>query len=137
MTGLVTWRKVQPAVAGPFPGLVQAQDFKSAGTENLENLKTSKYTWTFPAALLLPTSGQPEGLGALSITNLYQAFTNDKSGQAQATLWVDDASGFTARYQVTATFTSGGSKLNYTATYDYSEFDGADVKVAVPGDLPK
>lgn len=137
VTGLVAWRKVLPVVAGPFPGLVQAQDFKSTGAENLDNLKTSKYGWTFPATLLLPTGGQPEGLGALSITNLYQSFTNDKTSQAQATIWVDDATGFIARYQVTTTFSGGGAKLSYTATYDYTEIDSADVKVDVPGDLPK
>jgi hypothetical protein len=137
VTGLVAWRKVEPVVAGPYPALVQAQDFKSAGAENLDNLKTTRYGWTFPAGLLLPTSGQPEGLGALSITNLYQAFTNDKTGQAQATIWVDDATGYIARYQVTAALSSGSAKLSYTATYDYAEFDSGNVKVDVPGDLPK
>ena len=137
VTGLVTWRKVQPVVAGPFPGLVQAQDFQAAGAENLDSLKTTKYGWTFPASLLMPTSGQPEGLGTLSITNLYQAFTGDKTSHAQATIWVDDATGFIARYQVTTTFNGGGAKLAYTATYDYTEIDAATVKVDIPGDLPK
>ncbi len=137
VTGLVAWRKVEPIVAGPFPGLVQAQDFKSAGAENLANIKTTGYGWTFPANLLLPASGHPEGLGALSITNLYLAFINDKSSQAQGSIWVDDATGYIARYQVTATFSSSGAKLNYTATYDYTDFDATSVKVDVPGDLPK
>lgn len=137
VTGLVAWRLVQPAVAGPFPGLVQSQGFSSAGSENLDSLKTTKYTWTFPANLLMPTSGQPEGLGALSITNLYLGFTGDKTSQAQATLWVDDATGNIARYRVTATFTSGSAKLTYSTTYDYAEFDSPEVKVDVPGDLPK
>ncbi|MBN9386875.1 MAG: hypothetical protein J0I20_02390 [Chloroflexi bacterium] len=137
VTGLVAWRPLQPAVAGPYPGLVQSQGFTSAGSENLDSLKTSKYTWTFPASLLMPSSGQPEGLGALSITNLYLGFTGDKTSQAQATLWVDDATGNVARYQVAATFIGSGAKLTYSTTYDYAEFDSADVKVAVPGDLPK
>lgn len=137
VTGLVAWRPLQPVVAGPFPGLLQAQDFNAAGSENLDSLKTTRYTWTFPASLLLPTSGQPEGLGALSITNLYLGFTGDKTSQAQATLWVDDATGQVARYRVTASLSGGGAKLTYTTTYDYTEFDSADVKVAAPGDLPK
>ncbi len=137
VVSLVAWRKWQPAVAGPFPGLVQAQDFKAAGQENLDSLKTTKYSWTFPASQLLPTSGQPEGLGALSATGLYQAFIGDKTSPAQATIWVDDATGFIARYQGTTTFNSGASKLSYSATYDYADFDLASVKVEVPGDLPK
>jgi hypothetical protein len=137
VTGLVAWRSLQPGVAGPYPGLAQSQGFTAAGAENLDSLKTSKYTWTFPASLLMPTSGQPEGLGALSITNLYLGFTGDKTSQAQATLWVDDTTGNVTRYRVAATFNSGGAKLTYTTTYDYADFDSAGVKVAAPGDLPK
>lgn len=137
VTGLVVWRRLQPVVTGPFPVLVQAQNFKNDGTENLDSLKTTRYEYTYPASLVLPGRGQPEGLGALSITNVYQPFTGDTVSPAQATIWVDDTTGRIVRYRVTASFKQSGTTLSYTATYDYSEFDSADVRVEVPGDLPK
>jgi hypothetical protein len=137
VVSLVAWRALQPAVAGPFPGLNQAQGFKAAGKESLNSQPTTKYSWVFPANQLLPGSGQPEGLGALSVTGLYQAFSGDKTSQAQAAIWVDDTSGFITRYQVTTNFTNGNSTLSYNATYDYTDFDSPDLKVEAPGDLPK
>jgi hypothetical protein len=137
VVSLVAWRALQPAVAGPFPGLDQAQGFKSAGKESLNSQPTTKYSWAFPASRLLPGSGQPEGLGALSATGLYQAFLGDKTSQAQGAIWVDEASGFIVRYQVSANFTSGNSTLSYNATYDYTDFDSPDLKVEAPEDLPQ
>lgn len=137
VVSLVAWRKLQPAVAGPFPGLNQAQNFKAAGKESLDSLPTTKYSWNFPASLLLPNSGQPEGLGALSATGIYQAFLGDKTSQAQAVIWVNDATGYIARYQVITNFITANSNLSYRATYDYAEFDSANLKVETPGDLPQ
>ncbi|MDB5082149.1 MAG: hypothetical protein JWP00_4073 [Chloroflexi bacterium] len=137
VVSLVAWRSLQPAVAGPYPGLNQAQGIKAAGKEALNGLNTTKYGWTFPAALLLPATGQPEGLGALSATGIYQSFSGDKTSQAQATIWIDDTTGYIVRYQITTNFTTGDSTLNYSAIYDYADFDQAAVKVEAPGDLPK
>ncbi len=137
IVSLVAWRKLQPAVAGPFPGLNQTQGFKADGKQSLDGKPTTKYSWVSPASQLLPVSGQPEGLGALSATGIYQAFSGDKTSQAQAAIWVDDAGGFIVRYQVAATFTAANSNLSYNVTYDYTDFNSPDVKVEAPGDLPQ
>ncbi len=137
---LVVWRKQEPGVAGPFPDpgrVEQAGNFKALGKEAVGSQSAAKYSWEEPATRLLPSAGQPEGLGALSATNLYLAFTSDKTSLAQLTLWVDDTNGQPLRYQLTTTFSVGNNTLRYTATYDYLNFNDPTIKVEQPSDLLK
>lgn len=137
---LVVWRKQAFTIAGPFPDparVEQAGNFKAMGKEAIGSQSALKFSWEEPAARLLPSAGQPEGLGALSATNLYRAFTGDGTSTAQLTLWVDEASGAPLRYQLVATFSSANTTLNYTATYDYTSLNDPAIKVDAPSDLIK
>jgi hypothetical protein len=137
---LVVWRKQAFTIAGPFPDparVEQAGNFKAMGKETIGSQAALKFSWEEPASRLLPPAGQPEGLGALSATNLYRAFTGDGTSTAQLTLWVDETSGAPLRYQLVATFSAANTTLNYTATYDYTGLNDSAIKVDAPSDLIK
>ena len=135
--GLAIWKPASPVVTAPFPTNARLNgitNFQAAGSQTLNGTAVTGYGWQFPTSQLLPASGSPESLGVLSVTGLYQSFVTDNS-MAQAKLWLNSA-GQPVRYEVTATLTAGDSSLAYTATYDYSNFNGS-VLVAAPTDLPK
>jgi hypothetical protein len=137
---LVVWRKQEPAIAGPFPDparLDQASNLQPPAKETLGIQSTTRLVWQEPAFRFLPSTGQPEGLGALSATNLHQAFAADKTSLAQIVLWVRDSDGQPIRYQLITTLTAGSDTLRYTATYDYTSFNDTSIKVDPPSDLLK
>ena len=136
VTALVAWRKLPTPVVGPFPPpdrVAQAGNFTQAGQEGVNDQTTTRYSWQGSVGNLLEG---PEGLGALSITNLYLAFADDRTALAQGTIWLNETNKQIVRYEYTTTLTAGDTTLNYRATYDYSDFN-ASLTVTPPGDLPK
>ncbi len=136
---LVVWRKQEPGAVGPFPDagrLTQAGNFQQPGKETINGVSALKLTWEEAAGRWLPSAGQPEGLGALSATNIYLAFVADKA-PVQLALWVSEADGLPLRYQLTANLTAGSDTLRYIALYDYSGFNDSTIKVDAPADLIK
>jgi hypothetical protein len=137
VTEQVVWRKAEKALSNPLPPVarVGASANVTEASETISGTNATKYSWTLPTAELLQ-SGQPEILGVLTASNLYRAFAADKSGTTNATMWFS-ANGQLLRYQTELNATVGINTFKYTVTYNYADFNGANVRVETPPDLPR